>query len=353
MTISVRELRKDEFATLAEFLAANALPRFSVQEYLVNFDFWWLRNPYFRSDDPYGWVIADDSRRDYLQGFLGSIPADYRYADKQFTTVSPTTWYVAPDYRKHSLYLFFAFYRQKKDIMVTSTASDMVSEISLKFGCINMSGEQKTLMRPLSHRIVAYAAAKKNLKLPFLPVSLFSRACFVLFRLYEEILCFTRLNSRRYKAAEVFDAVSVRELQQASSNVYVEDMTWILQNDSNKRLMGVYEEGQDVMKGYLLVQFVRNRHNGLNYVQVLDSLNITLPIMDSIGGSILKLFPREEIDCIVFSNCSFGRHHRYGYMDITRLMPSTCLVYGDRVSEIKGATITGVFGEKGFILWHA
>lgn len=65
-----------------------------MEEYFKKFAFWWLKNPYFKKNDIYGWGIVDDEAECSIKGFLGNIPVDYIYRGHIITTASPTTWCV-------------------------------------------------------------------------------------------------------------------------------------------------------------------------------------------------------------------------------------------------------------------
>lgn len=350
MPVFVRELKKKDFESLAEFLSVTAIPRFTVREYLDKFNFWWIDNPYFRDNDYYGWIIVDDDRKDYIKGFLGNIPVDYRYGASVFTTASPTTWCVDERYRKHAIYLFFAFFRQEKNLLVNSTASPVTREISLKFGCEDLTRNEKTLLKPLSHQIFLFLLMKK-IKMKALALLLAHFLFLILYmyiRIVEKISC----RGRDLELKETLHYDTLKDLQQKGGNLYLENLEWIMHNDKDKKLFIISEAGSD-KTGYILVQYVRNRVNALNYLQVIDSVNVDIYSLNAVQDKLLAVFVDKRIDFILWPNFSSGDVLRSGYMSITRYMPSTCLVYGQKKDEIRNAGITALFGEKGFILWHS
>ena len=128
--IIVRKILKKEFSILAEYLSKEALPKYSPSQYLRRFNFWWLDNPAFKKNDSYGWIIYDDNKKRKIKGFLGNIPADYKINNKIYHTVSASTWVVNPKYRRYSIYLYFSFLKQKKDLFLNSTPANITNYIS-------------------------------------------------------------------------------------------------------------------------------------------------------------------------------------------------------------------------------
>lgn len=350
MSIIIREVVKKDFEVLAQFLSSSAAPHFTVREYLDKFNFWWLNNPYFRDNDCFGWLIADDNRKDYIKGFLGNIPADYRYGASVFTTASPTTWCVDEKYKKHAIYLFFSFYSQKKELLVNSTASPVTREISLKFGCEDLTRDEKTLLKPLSHQIFLFLLMKKVKLKPM--ALLLAHFLFLMLYMYIRIAEKISCRGRALDIREAFEYDILKDLQEKGGNLYLENLGWIMRNDKDKKLFIISEAGSD-KTGYFLVQYVRNRVNALNYLQVIDSVNADPYSLNAVQDKILAAFIDRKIDFILLPNFSGTNFRRSGYLDITPYMPSTCLVYGQKKDEIRNAGITALFGEKGFILWHS
>ena len=118
--INVRSLESHDLNLLAEFLSTNATPKYSTDKYKLRFNFWWYNNPAFRRNDQMGWIIEDLSCSNYIKGFLGNIPTEYKFKSKILRAVVPSTWLVQKNYRKYSIALLFAFLRQKKDIFIIS-----------------------------------------------------------------------------------------------------------------------------------------------------------------------------------------------------------------------------------------
>lgn len=349
MSTYVREIVIEDFNELSLFLAQTALPRFFKEEYLEKFDFWWFKNPYFKEQDAYGWIIVDDQAENSIKGFLGNIPVDYRYGGAFFRAVSPTTWCVDDHYKKHAIYLFFAFYNQDKDIFVNSTAGEITRNISLKFGCVDISSRQKTFVNPVSHKIIEYFLVKKIKNRIFVQV-----LAHLLYSMLKTFSILTRklfCREEDYKVQIATAHSLIDELQKNSNNLYIERLEWVLNNDQEKKLFFISDERHGE-KGYLLIQYTKNRVNGLNYLQVIDSVNIDMQDLGSIQNQIIRSFHEKEICCIVFPNASPSVRGRFGYIDITRYMPSTCLVYGKKAEMIRDAGITALFGEKGLLLWH-
>ena len=72
--IKVRKLDLKDLSLLSTFLSTNALPKYSEDEYFRRFEFWWISNPSFSTEDARGWIIEDSNEPDYIKGFLGNIP---------------------------------------------------------------------------------------------------------------------------------------------------------------------------------------------------------------------------------------------------------------------------------------
>jgi len=144
--IIVREVLKKDLPLLADYLSEEALPKYSPSKYIKRFNFWWLKNPACRKDDSYGWIIFDNSKKKKIKGFLGNIPVDYEINGKVYHTVSASTWVVNPEYRKYSIYLFFSYLKQNKDLFLNSTPANITNEIFMKTNFVDIAKAQNNYL---------------------------------------------------------------------------------------------------------------------------------------------------------------------------------------------------------------
>lgn len=346
--VSVREVGHGDLGRLAEFLADNAQPRFSTEEFSTCFDLWWMKNPYFKDGDIFGWIIADDECEDYVKGFLGNIPIDYRHNDSIFYASCPTTWCVDPKYKKHAIYLFYAMLSQKKDIFVNATPSPVSRQIFLEFGFVDIAGRQKTFIRPLTYRIFEHVLAKKlkyrSISHVLAIIMFFFANKFI--RLLENLFS----SERTYEIAEAHDSHQIADIQRKSGNLYLDNMEWILRNDREKKLFIIRDSaGQS---GYALIHYVKNRTNKLSYLQIIDYFNLNSIALNALRKEILGSFGGRTIDFILIThaNAPSMEYLKSGFLDITNFMPSVCLVYGDKVKNLGDAQVTAIFGDRSFIM---
>lgn len=351
MAVYIREICESDFKRLAAFLAENAQPRFTEEEYANKFECWWAKNPYLIKTDALGWIIVDDSyAENYIKGFLGNIPVEYRYKGFAIKTANPTTWCIDINYKKHALYLFLYCLNQQKDIVVNATPSLKSKEISLKLGFYNISSAQKTLIKPLSSKIFEHLISKriKSRTLSYI----LSMPGYIFLKFFVKVTDILSLRYEKCAAVEVSTGQLIEDLQAAGNNIYIDKIEWILKSDKDKKLFVIYRNS--VKEGFVLLHYIKNRVNGLRYLEVLDYLNMPVSLLNCNLNTILKSFGNRHLDFILFPYARDASldYLRGGFIDITRYMPSICLVYGRKTTDIKEADITGIVGDRGFIFWH-
>jgi hypothetical protein len=133
-SVAVSSVRVRE-ALFSDFRAVAALKRrWGLDpDSLENWQRLWRDNPALSQtpcDRPIGWVLQSDER---VVGYLGNISSLYRLGNKTLTAVTSSGMVVEPEYRLVSLSLVAAFYRQKADLYLTTTAIEAVGKIARRF----------------------------------------------------------------------------------------------------------------------------------------------------------------------------------------------------------------------------
>ncbi len=124
----LREARFSDFQAVSELKGRWGL----TPDTLGNWQRLWCHNPALgQVERPMGWVLEADSKP---VGYLGNISLLYRYGDRTLTAVKSHGLVVEPAYRRASLSLVAAFYRQKSvDLYLTTTAIEAVGKIARVF----------------------------------------------------------------------------------------------------------------------------------------------------------------------------------------------------------------------------
>lgn len=131
--LEIRPVSLDDYPRLALFLAdfPNETRRGNL--WLKRFNLWWEGNPAFGTDVERGWVLYNGGS---IVGFFGVVPSRFQLLGKETRVFSTTTWRVLPEYRNHSLKLFFkAISTAKKSILFCTTPNGQVTKMlePLKF----------------------------------------------------------------------------------------------------------------------------------------------------------------------------------------------------------------------------
>ncbi len=126
--VSLREARLSDFRAVANLKSHWGLKSDSME----NWERLWRDNPALAAvPRPIGWVLEADGR---LVGYLGNIAQLYRYGDKTLTSVASHGLVVEPAFRRATLSLVAAFYRQQSvDLYLTTTAIAAVGKIARAF----------------------------------------------------------------------------------------------------------------------------------------------------------------------------------------------------------------------------
>lgn len=100
---------------------------------LENWERLWQRNPAFAgipSRRPIGWVLEADGK---IVGYLGSVSLLSRFRERSLSIVASHGLVVEPAYRSVGVSLVAAFYRQKADLYVVTSALPEVGKIARAF----------------------------------------------------------------------------------------------------------------------------------------------------------------------------------------------------------------------------
>jgi len=100
--------------------------------WLDRFEYWWHNNPNMNDAIPRGWILLSDDGK--IGGFLGNIPVKYQINGQEQIVCGATSWYVAPDFAKKGMELFYAFLKQPPPFLDT-TPTEKVARVlrGLKF----------------------------------------------------------------------------------------------------------------------------------------------------------------------------------------------------------------------------
>ena len=341
--IIIREVKKSDFNLLANYLSQSVVPKYSQDEYLRRFNFWWIVNPAFKINDKYGWIIIDNSKKNYIKGFLGSIPAEYKINNSTLKTVSASTWIVSPKYRKYSIQLYFSFLKQKKDIFLNSTPADITSEIFIKTNFIDIAKNQNNYLILNSFKPILYLI-KKYIKHHYAS-ALIAKLILFIYNILFNIKLDEKYLKNRY---ELITSQSKIEKLLEKTTVKLMNLSWVLNADKNKFFLEILNK--DGLYNYIYLQYVNNPVNKLNYIQVLET--------DIFSGELLKNVVIEiaekynyNLDYIILYNLNrkfifYGSFIRFNF-----LSRSKCLIKSDKMNVNK-IIPNGALGEKGFIIWN-
>jgi len=85
----------------------------------------WLNNPLRTADDPFGWVLEDNSGR--IVGFHGLVPVRLWVGDRSVAAVSPTTWAADPGLGRAGLSLLSTFLSWGKNRFLLNTTANAIT----------------------------------------------------------------------------------------------------------------------------------------------------------------------------------------------------------------------------------
>jgi hypothetical protein len=342
--IKIRKLEKNDFDLLSDFLAINAIPRYSKSDYHRRFYSWWVSNPAFQNTDTMGWIIVDANSTNYIKGFLGNIPADYFINGNVYKTASPSTWIVTKNYKNYSLKLLFFFLKQKKDILINSTPGKLTELIFLKLGFTDIAKKQNNYIFLYNHKPIEYFLNHKIFKFKLINKILSK----IFFFLYQSALILKFVKKRpELEYQTVTSASEIKKLLQKQS-IKLINLAQILKLDTNKFFLKILRE--DKTSNFIYIQYVNNPVNKLKYMQVLET---DINSYNLIKNVALKLADKKNyiLDYIVVCNSSEKGFLHESFVKFNLLSRSKCLIKSEKI-KINNINPSGSLGEKGFIIWN-
>jgi len=341
--IIIRKVLKKDFSLLAEYLSKEALPKYSSSQYSRRFKFWWLENPAFKKNDSYGWIIFDDNKKKKIKGFLGNIPADYKINNKIYHTVSASTWVVNPKYRRYSIYLYFSFLKQKKDLFLNSTPANITNYIFTKTNFIDNAKSQNNFVYLVSDRPIYYLF-KKLLKSDYISIVL-SKLTFLFYQFLFIIKSDIKKLNIKYQI--VSNLVEIEKLLK-NKRVKLMNFDWVIKADPNKHFIKILNRNKS--NNFIYIQYVDNPVNKLKFVQVLET---DIVCADLIKKIVFKIALKYNycLDYIIIHNKKLRSLLFGSFIKFNILSESKCLIKSDKFN-VKNIVPNGTFGEKGFIIWN-
>ena len=341
--IIIKKVLKKEFPLLAEYLSKEALPKYSSSQYLRRFKFWWLENPAFQKNDSYGWIIFDDNKKKKIKGFLGNIPVDYKINSKIYHTVSASTWIVNPKYRRYSVYLYFSFLKQKKDLYLNSTPANITNYIFTKTNFIDIAKLQNNFVCLVSDKPIYYLF-KRFLKNDYISKA-FSKFSF----LFYQFLFMIKLDKKKLniKYQTVSNLAEIEKLLK-DKKLKLMNFDWVLRADPNKHFIKILNNYKS--NNFIYIQYVDNPVNKLKFVQVLETDIVCADLIKKIVFKIALKY-NYSLDYIIIHNRNIKSLLYGSFIKFNILSKSKCLIKSDKIN-VKNVIPNGTFGEKGFVIWN-
>ena len=135
--ISIQMVSTDDYSSLANFLSSFEANERDSEKWFERILFWWDNNPAYIKGHPRGVVLKDNET---IVGFTGNFPTRMLWDGKEKIAANGTTWRVLPEYRKHSMDVWFK-HREALDgyLYFNATANPLVAKILkiLKFDSYN------------------------------------------------------------------------------------------------------------------------------------------------------------------------------------------------------------------------
>ena len=340
--ITIRKVFRRDFANLSKYLSKKALPRYSPNQYIRRFNFWWLKNPAFRKNDIYGWIILDN-HKNKIKGFLGNIPADYKINGKIYNTASASTWVVDSDYRKYSIYLYFSYLKQKKDLFLNSTPANITSHIFMKTNFIDIAKTQNNYISFVSYRPIYYFL-KKFIKPNNFNIIISKLIFFLYSNLFRVGFNYKR-GDIKYKI--IRNSIEIEKLLAKKKNILM-NFEWVLNSDANKIFLKILN--QHKLDNFIYMQYVDNPINKLKYIQILETNITSLNLIKNIAFEV-AIKKKYVLDCIILCNSNMNKIFYGSFVKFNFLSKPRCFVKSDKIN-IKNILPNGTFGEKGFVIWN-
>ena len=143
-SLVVRAIGPSDYARLADFLIEFGDKPLGY--WMDRFDLWWDKNPAFNGNNERGWIIQDG---EIFGGFIACIPSLLQLDGKQITAINISSWNVLPEYRSHSMELFFKASSGAKDTLIfDTTPSDEVVKVlkAFKYKAVLESGLNQSIL---------------------------------------------------------------------------------------------------------------------------------------------------------------------------------------------------------------
>jgi hypothetical protein len=242
----------EEVATLLSTIFASSS---SKNYYLDIFNFWWDKNPAFSEDMERGWTIKKGGD---IKGFLGVIPTFFQLCGKQKVIFNQTYWFVAKDFRKFSMDLFYRRLNvSKNSISFSSTASPRVAAIKKARGYI-------PLPRITPGRSVIFFdcknTLKKRLKNRHIPEAIINLGSFAINK-FQLLRLKTALKVDSSNVREIFEIdESFDDLWKRTQNIFLNTnvrkahiLQWLCFSNKRQKIkvFAYYED--DKLWGYLIL----------------------------------------------------------------------------------------------------
>lgn len=129
----------EDYESAATFLEKATRGVYKKELWLDRFECWWDNNPVMNNDINRGWVLRDVNEE--IGGFMGNVPIKYYIRGEEQIACIATSWYVSNEHNKRGLDLLLPFLKQKRRILLDTTASERAAEILLKLGFTSLEKE--------------------------------------------------------------------------------------------------------------------------------------------------------------------------------------------------------------------
>ena len=172
MSVTVRQIRPDDYDPIAEFLEKSTQGKCRKALWLDRFACWWEKNPAMEDNSPTGWALFEEDGE--VKGFFGSIPIKYSINQKETVAYCTTSWYVEISYRKHSMKLLRTFLNPKKNSLLINSTSEGSFDIFKGLRFRQPGGQEKT-QKNLFFLVDGFSSFSflLNLKFPCQSISFF------------------------------------------------------------------------------------------------------------------------------------------------------------------------------------
>ncbi|MBF0145457.1 MAG: GNAT family N-acetyltransferase [Magnetococcales bacterium] len=147
--VSVHGVTPNDYDGIAELLHDFRNTVRSNEYWQGKFAMWWDKNPFREDSIPRGWLLRAEGR---IVGFISCIPILFQLAGKERLTLTVSSWYVTPEYRKNGLILFLSVLREGADTIIWNTTLNNLS------GAIVERLHYQPIPYPFSQRILVFSS---------------------------------------------------------------------------------------------------------------------------------------------------------------------------------------------------